>query len=175
VKNRLKVNPDQKFEDPKIAGSVREALANDPLVDKYQIDVWVVGGVAYLSGTVDSLFEKTLAEFAASKVKGVVDVKNKLKVMDFNATIYDPLVDDFYFYDPKLEKMGLQDETELLQDINSQLFWSPFVDADQVKVAVDGSVVTLTGTVDSRYEKEIAAKNAFDGGASMVFNNLKVK
>lgn len=178
VKNRLKVNPNQEIEDSRIAEDVRDALASDPSVDRYQINVQVIGGIAYLTGVVDTLFEKAEAEFAASQVKGVVDVKNQLTAWDITPYVYDPLVDDYLFYDlinPESETMSPKEEAKLRQDIRDQLFWSPFVDADQVKVNINGRAVTLTRTVDSLYEKDMAEKNAFDGGASIVFNNLNVK
>ena len=79
VKNRLKVNPSQEQHDPEIAQAVRDALMADPVV-AYKIVVDVAGGVAYLSGTVDSFFEKSEAELVASKVSGVVDVVNDIKI-----------------------------------------------------------------------------------------------
>lgn len=178
VKNRLKVNPNQEIQDVSIAESVRDALAKHARLNKYQINVGVVGGIAYLSGTVPSVFDKATAEFTASQIKGVVDVNNGLVVVHGTPYIYDPFVDEFFVYrlkDSASEGQRWTDELLLFQDIRNQLFWSPFVDADQVKVSVDGMFVTLTGTVDSQYEKDIAAKNAFDGGAPVVINKLQVK
>ncbi|MBT1070334.1 BON domain-containing protein [Pelotalea chapellei] len=178
VKNRLKVQPTLELDDASVAKRVREALAADPLVESYQIGVSVIGNVAYLSGTVDASYQKTEAEFAASTVTGVIDVVNGLAVRNPAApSVYDPFVDYFIFYDlsgPASER-AKKNEAQLRQDIRDQFYWSPFVDADQVKVTVKDGVVTLTGTVDSNYEKEMAAKNAFDGGASVVVNELKVK
>lgn len=178
VKNRLKVNPNQEIQDVKIAESVRDALAKHARLNKYQINVGVVGGIAYLSGTVPSVFDKATAEFTASQIKGVVDVNNGLVVVHGTPYIYDPFVDEYFVYrlkDSASEGQRWTDELLLFQGIRNQLFWSPFVDADQVKVSVDGMFVTLTGTVDSQYEKDIAAKNAFDGGAPVVINKLQVK
>jgi osmotically-inducible protein OsmY len=44
------------------------------------------------------------------------------------------------------------------------LWWSPFVDSDDVNVTVDDGVVTLTGAVDSWSEYNAAANNAYEGG-----------
>jgi osmotically-inducible protein OsmY len=178
VKNRLKVKPKLELDDSRIAEDVRDALTTDPFVDKYEVAVSVVGNVAYLSGTVDTAFEKAQAEFTASTVAGVVDVVNWLSVRNNTTYIYDPFVDDFIFYDfynSAPERGILKYEMQLGQDIKNQMAWSPFVDANQVKVNVDGAVVTLTGTVTSRYEKEMAAKNAFDAGAPIVINQLKLR
>ena len=41
-------------------------------------------------------------------------------------------------------------------------------------VRVDNGIATLTGTVDSRHERESAEENAFEGGAVRVINRLAV-
>lgn len=61
------------------------------------------------------------------------------------------------------------------RDIERQLFWSPFVDENQVVVGVDAGRVTLTGTADSWRERDAAMENAFEGGAVYVENRLNVK
>ncbi len=48
------------------------------------------------------------------------------------------------------------------------------MDSDDVAVAVDDGVVTLSGTVSSWSEFQDAEKNAFQGGAKDVVNNLAV-
>ena len=60
-------------------------------------------------------------------------------------------------------------------DIESELFWSPFLDRDDITVAVTNGVATLTGTADSWFEFGEATKNAYEGGASLVYNNITVK
>jgi osmotically-inducible protein OsmY len=63
---------------------------------------------------------------------------------------------------------------EIRQDIENQLFWSPFVDEDQVQVSVEGGVATLTGEVDTWGERQAAVENALQGGAASVDNNIQV-
>jgi osmotically-inducible protein OsmY len=41
-------------------------------------------------------------------------------------------------------------------------------------VKVENGVATLPGTVDNWRERDAAAKNAYDGGAVLVRNKLKV-
>jgi len=53
--------------------------------------------------------------------------------------------------------------------------WSPYVDADDVKVNVQNGDVTLTGTADNMTEFQRATENAWEGGAWNVENNLKIK
>ena len=55
------------------------------------------------------------------------------------------------------------------------MWWSPFVDEDEVNVEVEDGVATLTGTVDHWGEWKAAEDNAFDGGAWKVRNKLEVR
>jgi osmotically-inducible protein OsmY len=62
---------------------------------------------------------------------------------------------------------------EIKQDVESELYWSPYVDSDNVTVTVEGGVVTLRGKVDTWYERWAAVENAFEGGAKDVFDKLE--
>jgi osmotically-inducible protein OsmY len=101
-------------------------------------------------------------------------------VFDNHPLTYNPYVYDWYPYDyswyvyddVRVTRKG--DET-ILKDIDSELWWSPFVDADEVNVSVDDGVATLEGTVDTWSERLSAAENAFEGGAIKVINRLEVK
>ncbi len=179
VTNRLKVRPTEVLADPDIAEDIRSALLRDPYVEKYQIDVTVVGGVAYLSGTVDSYFEKWQADDVASKVNGVISVRNNLDVEDAAPLAYDPYVfeeypyvTDWYDYQPYAT---FESDAEIKANIEDELWWSPFVDSDEVTVTVDNGAATLTGTVDSWTERGSAMQNAYEGGAVWVDNELEVK
>lgn len=59
-------------------------------------------------------------------------------------------------------------------DIEDELFWSPFVDADEVEVSVEDGVATLTGQVDSWTKRNVASGHALEGGALRVVNRLEV-
>ncbi len=179
VMNRLKVRPMTERTDEQIENVVQKTLLRDPYVDRYEVGVNVVDGTAYLTGTVDSYFEKAQAEDAAARVNGVVDVSNALVVTDMNwPIVYDPYVYDWYAYDygwyDYEPSVLAKSDTQLKRDIEDELWWSPFVDADQVAVTVDDGVATLAGTVDSWSEYRSAAENALEGGAVAVDNNLVV-
>ena len=82
VENRLKVRMQgTSIKGDTLAADVRGALTRDPHVSRYGITVKVISGTARLYGTVDSRFEKIQAEQAASRVRGIVDVKNYLRVL----------------------------------------------------------------------------------------------
>jgi osmotically-inducible protein OsmY len=49
------------------------------------------------------------------------------------------------------------------------------VDSDDIKVTVQGGVATLTGTVGTRVGWAEVDKDAYQGGAIKVFNQVKLK
>jgi osmotically-inducible protein OsmY len=63
---------------------------------------------------------------------------------------------------------------EILEDITDQLTWSPFVSENDITVTVDNGIVTLSGTIPSWSELTDAEKNAYQGSAKDVQNNLVV-
>jgi osmotically-inducible protein OsmY len=132
----------------------------------------VVGHVAYLSGTVESAYEKTEAQDVASRVKGVKLVKNQLKTEpDFLVWDYDwP-----YFAAETLSPPPLKSDAQIAKTIEKAFFWSPFVHRNDIKVTVDGGVAVLTGTVGSWVGYEEASQDAWKSGAATVINKLKVK
>jgi len=178
VINHLKVRPVEARGDDAIAADVRRALLVNPIVDRYAIDVDVHDGRAILSGTVDSHYEKAQADTVASRVNGVVDVSNHLLVAKPVPYAYDPWVDtwniyDFDWYDTTAA-YSFTPDWRIENQIESELYWSPFVDADEVEVSVADGVATLTGRVDSRLESGAARDNAYEGGATYVRNQLDV-
>jgi len=180
VDNRIKVRPKMLLSDQKIEEKVKRALLRDPYVESNAITVEVTNGVVELYGTVDTYFEKSQADEAASRVNGVVLVDNGLIVRkDYGPFIRQPYVDepytaDYEWYDYR-PRFPIKSDRQIRRDIEEELFWSPFVDADEVNVAVDNGEATLTGTVDSWSEYNAAANNAYDGGAVYVDNDLAVR
>jgi osmotically-inducible protein OsmY len=180
VKNLLKVRSKEDLTDEQVEQEIRTALSRDAIVQRSEVTVAVDEGEARLYGLVDSYFERFQAEDVAARVPGVTAVRNYLTV-DYVSPPYaygyrgyhdwDPLLYDFDFdYDTVRKKP----DWEIEGDIESELFWSPFVDADEVNVAVDDGVATLTGTVDSWSELQAASDNALEGGAYKVHNRLEV-
>lgn len=176
VKNFIKVRPLFIPEDADLEATVNSSLIKNPGVQKSEIDVTAQNGVVYLNGTVDSYFEKSKAENIASTSKGVIDIENNLKVQDEN---------DYYLYNyygwntyhPPYHvdvAYGFKPDYAIKDDIVDQLWWSPYVNEDEIIVTVDNGTATLKGTVDTRREKRFAEINALEGGASEVDNNLLV-
>lgn len=179
VLNRLKVRPADEWSDAEIAQSIRDGLKRDPHVERFEIVVSVDDQIATLFGTVDSYFEKWQADDVASRTNGVIDVTNNLKVDDADPIVYNPYVFndypyDYDWYDYEPQRTFLTD-LQIERDIEDELMWSPYVDSDEVTVVVDDGEATLTGTVDSWSEFYAASKNAYEGGAIWVDNELNVK
>ncbi len=180
VKNRIKVRPDEPVNDAEIEEKVTAALVRDPYVEGYEITVDVTNGVVDLYGTVDTYFEKSQANEAVSSVRGVILVDNNLIVRnDYVPYLYDPYLDDRYPYDydwyDYSPRFPTASDLRIKTDIEDELWWSPFVDSDDVTVTVDAGEATLTGTVDSWTEYNAAENNAYEGGAIYVDNDLTVK
>ncbi|MFO8013242.1 MAG: BON domain-containing protein [Phycisphaerae bacterium] len=181
VKNRLKVRPGGDISDTEIVENLREALRRDPFIEGFEVTVSVVDGVAHLYGSVDSYFEKGRADDVASRTKGVVAVRNNLDVAGEGQPLtYEPFLEediypydyDWYDYEPSPTYTR---DSEIETDIEDELWWSPFVDKDQVTVSVENGVAHLTGEVDDWSEREAATQNAYEGGATWVDNDLTVK
>ncbi|MCF7837628.1 MAG: BON domain-containing protein [Candidatus Marinimicrobia bacterium] len=177
INNKLKVRPGTPS-DRRIEVNLKNALARDPSVERYQIDVSVVDGEVYLAGAVDSTFEKAVADNVAARQLGVEVVHNFLTVNNPNFTVQDPYTDEWYLYDydwyVTTDRTTTKSDWEIEVDIKAELFWSPFVDSEEVTVSVDNAVVTLTGTVDTWAERQAATENAIEGGAVAVDNELAV-
>ncbi len=176
VKNYLKVRPAFIPDDKDLETNVELAMLKNPVVEKWEIDVRANNGVVYLNGTVDSYFEKLEAEDIASKINGVIAVENNLSVFDNN---------DYYFYNyygwntyypPYHIDVVYNYKTDyaIKENIVDELWWSPYVNQDEVNVTVTNGKAILTGTVDTKREKLFAEINALEGGATEVENKLVV-
>lgn len=177
VRNRVKVRPKTDRSAKAIRSDVEAAIVRDPYVELHEITVKVKDDSVHLYGTVDSTFERAHADDVASRTKGVLDVKNFLLVRDeLHPLIYEPYLDDYtvhaydwYLYQPVVARKT--DET-LERAIRSELWWSPFVDAESIKVTVEDGVASLEGKIGSPSERLSARENALEGGAIKVIDNL---
>jgi osmotically-inducible protein OsmY len=179
VNNRVKVRPLEQYDDTVLEKRIRKSFQWDPYVDNDDIMVEVQLGIAELLGTVDTHLEKAQAENLASRVNGIVAVENLIVVTGRpDAPPYNPFVDEAFFgepdpyYDPPATH---RTDTDIKAAVEEEIFWSPFVDSEDVDVHVNDGRVTLTGTVDSLLEYRAANRNAFDGGAVLVRNELKIR
>jgi osmotically-inducible protein OsmY len=147
VKNRLKVRSLEPVEDVHLEEKIHKALARHSLLERYEFTVSVVNQKAYLYGTVDSHYEKRLAENVAAGIAGVTEVASYIIVRQ----IWE----------------WRSDET-IKADVEDELFWSPYVDSEDITVKVKDGDVTLEGVATDWAEADAAVGNAFEGGARSV-------
>ncbi|MBD3384741.1 BON domain-containing protein [candidate division KSB1 bacterium] len=154
VKNHIRVRPDTIPSDEVLKSRVKSALLRNSYIELYDITVTVVNGRVFLSGDVNTSFEKKRAKSVTSGVEGVVDVVNN--------------IDYQHVWTWKSDWM-------IKRDIESQYYWSPVIESDNITLTVENGVVTLTGKVDTWNERRAAERNAYEGGAKDVRNRLKIK
>lgn len=82
VEHRIVVTPAVPTTDRAIKSRIIEAVDRDPYVETGDISVTVNNGIAVISGTVRSEFEKQQVEDVTANVKGVIEITNNLEVED---------------------------------------------------------------------------------------------
>ncbi len=180
VINLLKVRTPESRSEEDIENSIIAALARDPDTESYEISVDVDNGRAILTGSVDSNFEKAEAEKTAAGIVGVKEVRNRITVWDLDSDFLAYPDDAYGSYAPyqftgiSRERPSL-DDRQVRNDVEDELFWSWQVDSDDVDVAVEDGTVTLTGTVETRRARRAAEDLAYDAGAFVVENRLRIE
>jgi osmotically-inducible protein OsmY len=154
VESWIKVRPGDHLTDAEIGEDVRDALAWDPIVERFDISVLVRNRRVSLTGVVDTNVEKRHAADIASRVNGVASVDNHL------------VVDQAWPY---------KSDAEIKEDIESEYAWSPFVDGGDLTIRVDDGHVDIAGTVETWHEYREAVENAFEGGAKEVNSYMRVE
>ncbi len=177
VENQLKVRSDL-VDDMLIGKAVTAALDRDAIASDDDIEVEVDDGWVYLDGTIDSYLGRTRVEEIVSGIEGVKVVVNRLTVWDdtipytYDPYLGDPHWESFRVTEPHRKTLRVDQEIKL--SILDELWWTPFVDHDDVDVDVSNGVAQLSGEVDSWREYDAATENAFEGGAVWVDNDLTV-
>lgn len=140
--------------DEDIRRSIIDGFVLDPRVKAYNPNVTVRGGTVTLTGTVANVKAKQSAAQIAEHTRGVREVDNQLEVR-YDARRTDP---------------------QIAEDIENGLQRSPSVNPDNVSVAVDKGVVTLTGRVDNYLQRWIAEDIAArTSGVARVNDRVRVQ
>jgi osmotically-inducible protein OsmY len=176
IVDRLHVMPAQRMGDGQIRDHLRYALVDEPAFADLAIHEVVKGhdlvarepatgargiiavavedGVVVLNGVVPGLAHKRLAGVLAWWVPGSRDVINGLSV--------DP---------PEKDSDG-----EITEAVRVALDKDPLVDAAQLRVTTDNSVVTLDGLVPTESERDLAEWDAwYVFGVDRVVNRIAVR
>ena len=137
--------------DPEIARDAVHELESHVSIPADRIKVTVKDGWVTLEGTVDWEYQKSLAQSAMKKLKGVSGVTNKIQVT------------------PKASS------AEVKSKIEEALRRSAELDARRITVEIEGSTVKLYGSVSSWAERDEAERAAWSApGTTMVENHILV-
>ncbi len=168
VLNLLKVRTSLFIPDLQIGQTIREALARDPYVGLDAFSVYVRNGKALLYGQVNSYFEQTQAGRVAAGVNGVAEVDNWVTVP--GSAHFDAYQTSSWQPAPARPNADFT----LAERIRSRLFWSPSLHSQAIEVVAEQGRATLTGTVESWFDRNQAGDAAYAAGAWDVTNNLEI-
>src|SRR5688572_3835897 len=122
--------------DLQLQKDVAEELRWDPAVADKEIGIAAKDGVVTLTGFVGNYGEKYTAELAAERVSGVKAVADDIVV--------------------RLPSFLSRTDTELAHAAVNALQWDVQVPDDKITVTVDKGWITLTGSVEWKYQMESA-------------------
>jgi osmotically-inducible protein OsmY len=131
ARNKMKRKQVQNPGDEWIKEAVQDALAYDPRVWSFKLDVDVEDSVVTLDGVVTNLKAKRAAEEDAGNTTGVSWVKNFIKVR------------------PETVKT----DAEIAEDVRSALKRDTYVERHDITLHVDNAKVFLYGYADTYFEK----------------------
>jgi len=142
--------------DTRLRHCIKRDLVGSPFVDSEDVRVSVDNGTATLSGRVEDRSAMIDAVEIAYDA-GASKVQNKLRPRERESRPWADMRD-----------------SELKAEIEDELDFSPFVNADQIRVKVRNGVATLYGGVENEGEIADAVENAYEAGAKRVRSKLWV-
>jgi len=142
--------------DAWIQGKIETVYTLNRHLNAFAIDTDVTQGAVHLTGKVESDIDSDLAEELAKGVEGVVSVDNDLVIeakarkasTDANTRPFDVWVDD----------------ATTTAMVKSKLLANPNTKGLQVDVDTRGDIVTLSGSVATNEEKQLAEQLARNSG-----------
>ena len=147
----IEVRPAPARADAEIARDTVQELHSYSSLPADRLNVTVTDGWVRLEGAVDRQYQKTLAESAVGKLRGVVGVTNNIAV-----------------------NRGIT-PGEVKSKIEAALRRSAELDARRISVEVTGGAVRLDGIVRSYAEKQEAERAARSApGTATVENHIKI-
>ena len=156
--------------DAWIDGKAEATLLFNGNLNSFDINTDVQNGKVILTGKVDNSVDKKLAEELVANIDGVTDVDNQLTVVEEHDS--EAMDGDDMDMDSATGKLT---DAKIATVIKTRLLMDSDISGFDIDVDVEQGNVTLTGTVDSDAERDLAveiAKNATD--VTDVEDNLKV-
>ncbi|RAK69998.1 BON domain-containing protein [Hymenobacter edaphi] len=164
VHNLLQVATHYPAPDAATQQHIKAALACDAYVSPYAFTVNVSNGKVQLYGTVNTHFEQERAADVAASVAGVVTLDNHVQ--------HGPAAT------PAARRSGAAGHPEpdhaLEQRLRNHYYWSALLHDQDLDIRVREGRVTLIGTVDTHWQRRIAAQQARACGARDVNNHLRL-
>ncbi len=151
VANDIEVKTTWTRTDPEIAREAVQEIQTHVGLPADRIKITVRNGWVTLEGTMDWQYQRTLAESAVKKLKGVIGVTNNIEVK--------PTVTP----------------SDIKTKIEEALKRSAELDARRITVEVNGSTIHLYGSVRSWAEKQEAERAAWSApGITKVDNHIVI-
>jgi osmotically-inducible protein OsmY len=142
--------------DRQLRQNVLDELEFEPSIDAANIGVAVEKGIVTLTGHVPNYFQKTTAERATWRVKGVKAIAQEIEVRF-----------------PQ-EKRSADDQ--IAERALNLLAWDASVPKDAIRVKVQNGWVTLEGSVNWNYQRSAAEADIRKlSGVIAVTNNIAIK
>ncbi len=143
----------REVDDAGITRAVEHELLLDHLTPAQAIVVTTTDGIVELTGTVDNLLAKRRATKIAEVVRGVRAVSNRMTIAAKDLP-----------------------DAELVGNIHDALLYDPVTESYEIAVSAKHGAVTLTGTVGSWAEREIAEHVTESvAGVNAVTNDIAVR
>ncbi len=147
----IKLPTDSNRTDEDIARAAASIFTWNSSIPKNRIKIQVSHGWVTLEGNVDWHYQRTAAEYAAEDLMGVKGVTNQITVTEAPV------------------------RAEVKSQIEAALKRNAEVDAQNIRVTIQGNTVTLSGTVSSMAEKIAAERATWKAwGVGWIENELKV-
>ena len=144
--------PAKEVTDSRITSAVEDGLISEKGVVPNNMDVNSSQGIVTLSGPADNLLTKDRMVKIAESIRGVRGVIDRIAVTPVS-----------------------RPDEDIRKDILMALLQDPATDSYQVAVSVKGAVATLTGSVHSNGEKQLAGRIAKGvKGAKEVQNDVTI-
>jgi hyperosmotically inducible protein len=175
--------------DAWITGKLEAVYALNPHLDAFSIKTETTDAKVHLTGTVDSDIDRDLATELAKGVEGVVSVDNDLVVKSGTRTAPHAATTNTRTTDTTTTRttdngsaanggrpFGVWvDDATTTAMVKSKLLADPNIKGTKIDVDTRSDVVTLSGTVGSKEQKELAGKIAKNtGDVKQVKNQLVV-
>ena len=178
VVNQIKVRPKERRSDAEMTVPLTALMLSDPLLADSDVHGVVVDRIATLTGVVDNQLQRAEAQEVASRVPGIVAIRNRIRVdAEFPTLFYDRPGSGPSPYSPAniyAVRPAISDD-QIKAAIDHGFLWSPYVNRDDIHVVVKGGVATLTGTVTSWIGWKAVDQAARQSGATEVVDRVEIR